>query len=97
MTPTPEKICTVPYNGTLYTLSNVSFVVEGSGVVTAIIKDIIKDVIICTLSHNLGKDGIHVFDCTDFEHLHTDNTAFELCMNAGEGTTVKVRAVEFNM
>jgi hypothetical protein len=98
LTTTPEHVCTIPYDGSMYSLSNLDLVVSGKGMINVSLKDFISGAVVCEGEQDLGdKDLVHVLSTTTFNNLRSDHTVLTLNMNSGDSNTAKVLAAEFSM
>jgi len=93
------KICTIPYNGYLHSLSRINFVLQGSGIVNVLVEDSISGTQIFQGNFNLGEENvIKIFDISSFENLPNDDAAISFCANVDDSKDVaKILSIEFNM
>ena len=93
---TPVSLVTLPYIGSLYTLKNVTFVLQGNGPVRFELKDDISGLLVGEFEISLDKD-LSVVQMNYFENLSNDLTSLSLYGNAGDSNTITVQAIEFVM
>lgn len=97
-TPTPQKICILPYNGVSFTLSNFDFVAEGTGSVLVYLTDKISGSVVYQAEHVLGDiENIYMFNITDFNELPNTYTILELTMALPQAGNVKIMCAEFTI
>lgn len=91
-----KHIVTIPYDGSIYTLENISFVVSGNGPIIFEIRDIVNDVFIGSIE----KDNVNmnsVFQINNFENLVSELTAISVCAKSESSEEVRVLSIEFVM
>lgn len=93
---TPVSLVTLPYIGSLYTLKNVTFVLQGNGPVRFELKDDVSGLLVGEFEISLDKD-LSIVQMNYFENLSNDLTSLSLYGNAGDSNTITVQAIEFVM
>ena len=93
-----QHICTIPYNGSKYTLSNLDLVVQGKGPVYIYIIDGISKKVISEKKYDFdGKENeVRVISSSSFENLSTEYSVLCLYMHTYKNT-VNIISVEFTM
>ena len=93
---TSQHIVTIPYDGTIYTLENISFVVSGTGPIKFEVRDVINNVFIGKLeSDNVNTNSVLQFN--NFINLVNELTSISVYATSGISNKVKVQAIEFVM
>lgn len=91
-----QHIVTIPYDGSIHTLENISFVVSGSGPIRFEIRDIINDVSIGVTERD-NANSKSVFQFKNFNNLANELTAISVYAKSVSSSKVKVLSIEFVM
>ena len=96
---TPVSLVTLPYIVSLYTLKNVTLVLQGNGPVRFELKDDVSGLLLGEFETSLDKDlsVVQMSYFENFENLSNDLTSLSLYGNAGDSNTITVQAIEFVM
>ena len=96
--PIHQHICTIPYDGLLYSLLSVNLVVQGSGPLYLYLIDAISTKVVFENKETLiGKENqVHMISISSFQNLKNEHSVLTLHMHT-EHNIVKVVSVSFSM
>ena len=88
----------VPYIVNKHNLTSIDFVLEGTGPVNIMLKNLSNDKVLMNLDKNF-EDNLNVYTHTDFVNVPTQNTSLALYLNTEEDyvTELSLLSVVFNM
>ena len=97
LTPIPETICTIPYDGEKYNLSNIAIIAEGNGNINIKLVNLSNNLEIYNGNFNLNSEtDYHFININTFHNIETEKSVFRLYMHCNQGD-VTILSAEFIM